>query len=167
MKNKTYLGRTKDGTDKVFLEDFSWDCGWYWGGGYIGNNNFHCHFDGCFLDVPDERGHPLGRFTTPWNEKAKVKGYVVLRNGCAIWEGIETFLNDVPEHIKNNWWRIKDLFKQFYTLKNAAEVYQYGGRCSDKGRTEKEINKKMANAINKHIEKVIIPEIRKVCQFPE
>lgn len=35
--------------ESVYLTKHSWDCGWYWGLGYIGNRNLHCHFDGQFL----------------------------------------------------------------------------------------------------------------------
>lgn len=157
MKFKQFLGNIKGTLESIYLEGFEWACGWYWSGGYVGNKNLHCHFDGCFLDVPDRRGHPLGNFVTPWDNK----GGIVIQNGCSVWEDITTFLDNVPEHIEKNWWRIKDLYKQFYRLKDAAEVFQYGGNCISQGRTEAEINKEMADAINKHIETVIIPEIVK------
>jgi len=146
--NHWYLGQTKNG-ERIYLNDFEWQCGWYWAGGYIGNKNLHCHFDGCFLDVPDYRGHPLGNFTPQ-----------MLSNGVAIWEPLSVFLDDA-QYTENEWWRIKDLFRQFYAYKNAAECFQYGGHCTPHGRTESEINKSMADKINNHIENVIIPEIRK------
>ena len=68
----------------------------------------------------------------------------------------------MPEHIEKNWWRIKDLYKQFYILKDSAEVFLYGGHCVSEGRNQLEIDKKMRDKINLHIEKVIIPEIIKV-----
>ena len=145
----------------VYLEGFQWNCGWYWGGGYIGNKDFHAHFDGAFLDTPDIRGHVLGNFVTPWS--VKPENSVVVSNGCSVWEDITTFLDDAPAHIQANWWRIKDLYKQFYRLRDAAEVFQYGG-CTSEGRTEAEINPEMAKAINLHIATVIIPEIVKVLE---
>ncbi len=156
-KNRWYLGNTKGShPEAIYLEDFSWDCGWYWGGGYVGNRNMHCHFDGCFLEVPDIRGHALGNFTTPWNKK---EGATVISNGCSVWEPLDFFL-DNAQYTATQWWRIKDLFKQFYTLKAAAEVFQYGGHCSGTGRTKDEINPAMAQSINKHIADTIIPAIR-------
>ena len=166
-KFKVLLGYTKPkqyGERRpVFLEGFKWDCNWYWGGGYIGNRDFHAHFNGAFLDVPDIRGHVLGNFVTPWQElrEYQKENKVVLRNGAAVWEDIGVFLDDVPPHIAANWWRIKDLYKQFYKLQNAAEVFQYGGHCTSEGRTEAEINKELARSINLHIAQVIIPEIAK------
>lgn len=164
-KFKVLLGYTKkqySGTrEPVYLEGFSWDCGWYWGGGYIGNRNFHAHFDGAFLNTPDIRGHVLGNFITPWSNKPQ-SDYVVLSNGAAVWENINVFLDNVPKHISYNWWRIKDLYKQFYSLKSAAETFRHGGHCTSAGRNEEEINKEMEDKINAHIGNVIIPEICKV-----
>ena len=147
---KVYLGTTK-GTfkERIYLEGFSWNCGWYWGGGYIGNKNLHCHFNGCFLEVPDYRGHPLGNFK-PEN----------LKNGCSIWEPLSTFLDD-SQFTENEWWRIKDLYKQFYIYQKAAEAFQYGGHCASEDRSKGEIKPDMAKLINDHIEQVIIPEIMK------
>lgn len=58
--NKIYLGRVAAGAklpedsflsrgEKLWIERHKWDCGWYWGFGYIGNANLHTHFDGTFL----------------------------------------------------------------------------------------------------------------------
>ena len=171
---KVYLGATKKElygeARSIFLEGFSWDCGWYWGGGYIGNKDMHCHFDGCFLDTPDIRGHPLGNFVTPWtvpNKYMENSPKVIISNGCSVWEGLETFLDNSPEHLRRNWWRIKDLYKQFYIFQKAAEAFQYGGNCTSTGRTEAEINKEMEDKINDHIQAVIIPEIIKALKEPE
>lgn len=162
-ETKWYLGKIKGTQERVYLTDFEWACGWYWAGGYIGNYNFHAHFDGAFLDVPDIRGHVLGNFVTPWThlEDYQKKTAKVMRNGCAVWEPLSFFLDDA-QYNENEWWRIKDLFKQFYTLQKAAEVFQYGGHCTGTGRNPLELNKEMAAQINKHIETVVIPEIRRV-----
>lgn len=45
---KILLGKTKD-NENLYLEKHSWDCGWYWGMGYVGNKNMHTHFDSVFL----------------------------------------------------------------------------------------------------------------------
>ncbi len=162
MKKKWYLGRLKDNSGAVYLEDFSWECRWYWSGGSVGNSQFSCHFDGCFLDCPDSRGHSLGPFFDPWTKPPEyVKNAKIMGNGCAIWESLKFFLDD-PQYTEKQWWRIKDLFKQFYLFQRAAEAFQYGGHCTTDKRSEKEINPFMAGVINKHIETVIIPEIRRV-----
>ena len=168
MRKKWYLGTTKReflGTaERMFLEDFEWECKWYWSGGIMTSKHSLFHFDGAFLKKPDERGHPLGRFVSPWAEKEKPAHgkYHIVDNGCCVWEPITTFLDDVPEHLIVNWWRIKDLFKQFYIYKEAAEAFQYGGHCTPIGRNPAEIKPVMARSINLHIEHVIIPEIQEI-----
>ena len=157
---KVYLGKTKDDNSSVYLEGFSWDCDWYWGGGYLGNRSFHTHFDGCFLDSVDVRGHCLGNFVSPWYEGRCPENSTEISNGCSVWEGLGFFL-DNPQFTDNEWWRIKDLYKQFYSLREAADTFQYGGHCTSGGRNEAEINLPMAKQINDHIENVIIPEIKK------
>ena len=39
--------------DKIYLDKHEWDCGWYWGFGYIGNKDLHCHFNDTFLKSTD------------------------------------------------------------------------------------------------------------------
>lgn len=166
-QNKWLLGYIKGTRMPVYLRDFEWSCGWYWSGGYIGNSKFHAHFNGAFLDRPDTRGHvldgPEATFLDPWttpNEYTNPENVQRINNGASVWESLDFFLDDA-QYDKDEWWRIKDLFKQFYKLKDAAEVYAHGGHCTSKGRTEAEIVPDMAASINKHIETVIIPEIRK------
>lgn len=160
MQFKKYLGITKhwgEYNERIYLTGFRWNCEWYWGGGYIESKNMHTHFDSCFLKVPDIRGHSLGNFCTPWNKK---EGYIEINNGCSIWEDLSFFLDDAQFNSKQ-WWRIKDLYKQFYAYKNAAECFKLGGHCTSNGRNEAEKLPEMNTAINKHIETVIIPEIIK------
>ena len=45
-KFKQLLGYTKYDHKPIYLDGFSWDCGWYWGFGYLGNKNCHYHVDG-------------------------------------------------------------------------------------------------------------------------
>lgn len=40
----TYLGIVNN--EPIYLKAPSWDCGWYWGFGYLGNANCHYHVDG-------------------------------------------------------------------------------------------------------------------------
>jgi hypothetical protein len=35
--------------ERVLLSKHEWDCGWYWGFGYVGNRDLHCHFEDQFL----------------------------------------------------------------------------------------------------------------------
>ncbi len=151
MKNTSknwYLGKTKGANPQsIWLSDFFWACGWYWSGGGVGNHNSHSHLDNNFLAVAHKDGHHFGGYAA--------KPY----NGCYVWEPLSFFLDDA-QYTENQWWRIKDLFRQFYAYKAAAEAFQYGGHCISTGRTEAEIVPEMAKSLNLHIEKVIIPAIR-------
>ena len=157
---KVYLGKTKGArSERVYLTGFKWDCGWYWGGGYIHTKSMHTHFDGCFLNSVDVRGHSLGNFVSPWFAGMQLEGKVI-SNGASVWENLDFFLDDA-KFSQNEWWRIKDLYRQFYTFTNAAEAFQYGGHCTSGGRSDGEIDTEKAAIMNAHIEKVIIPEILK------
>lgn len=44
MADRILLGTTID-NEVIYLSKHSWDCGWHWGFGYLGNKNLHYHFD--------------------------------------------------------------------------------------------------------------------------
>lgn len=127
MKERILLGRLNQnaGTyadgELLFLEKHQWDCGWYWGFGYIGNKNSHFHFDSLFKDT--KYASELFKETHITNE---------------------------------DWWVIRDLFKQAYALKAAAEIYQYGGhQCNRVGITDLLKNKEKADILNKDLELIL------------
>jgi len=41
---KIYLGKNLMG-DKIYLYKHKWECGWYWGFGYLGNKTLHTHWN--------------------------------------------------------------------------------------------------------------------------
>ena len=43
--NKIFLGSLREDNEPIYITKHSWDCGWYWGLGYVGNKNQHFHFD--------------------------------------------------------------------------------------------------------------------------
>jgi hypothetical protein len=55
MTERIWLGIVNNGAgtyadgEGIGLEKHKWDCGWYWGFGYVGNKNCHFHFD-SFLE---------------------------------------------------------------------------------------------------------------------
>ena len=103
-KNIYLLGRDEDGTN-YWLEEPTWDCGWYWGLGYVEtytNNrspanskdiNSHEHFDMKFLN----------------------KGYNAYKEFFK-----ESVLDD------REVWRILELMKTCYTLSSAASLFEKG-----------------------------------------
>lgn len=101
------LGINKDG-EYVWLEEPSWDCGWYWRFGYLHtytNNkqpersrdlSSHFHFDSTFLEGPE---HSRDMFKKYFKE---------------------TVLTD------DEIWELVDYMKTFYTLKSVAELFKNG-----------------------------------------
>ena len=127
MKERILLGRvaadagTYADSEPLFLEKHSWDCGWYWGFGYIGNKNTHFHFDSLL-------------------ENTKYASEIFK----------QTNISD------SDWWVIRDLFKQAYALKAAAETYRYGGhQTSRPGVTDILKSQEKADALNKDLQVVL------------
>lgn len=130
------LGVDEDGT-KYWLEAPKWDCGWYWGFGYvetyINNNNpsksrdiaSHQHIDSSFLG----------------------------RQECG--EYIHN-IYDCPKLAattfdENTGWIISELFNEFYTLKKTAELFHT---------TKSPLQDLLKNPdMEKHINEVLIPAI--------
>lgn len=134
MEEKVLLGRIRDDIDCsasgefIWLSKHKWDCGWYWGFGYVGNKNCHFHFD-HLLYVRDSKG-----------------------NGALLASELftETCISDA------DWWVIRDLMVQAYALKAAAEVYRYGGRQTTlQGVTDLIRSPDMAKTLNDDLERVL------------
>jgi hypothetical protein len=84
--------------EKIYLSPPSWDCGWYWGFGYLGNKNCHSHVDGL------KKEGNTNLFDAFKNHFGKS---LVVRDSAL--------------------WTLCELFETFYTLKEAAEVLGRGG----------------------------------------
>ena len=126
-KLKSDAGTSADG-ENMWLEKHKWDCGWYWGFGYVGNKNCHFHFD-SLLYIKDGKGS-------------------VKYTASDLFES--TKITD------KEWWVIRDLFSQAYALQKAAEVYQYGGhQTTVVGTTDIIKNKERADQINADLQKVL------------
>lgn len=90
------LGYNND--EPIYLSAPSWDCGWYWGFGYLGNKNCHYHVDGL-------------------NKGKNQNLYDAF---------IEHFGNTLTVR-RSQLWTLCELFKTFYALKQTAEVLGRGG----------------------------------------
>lgn len=134
MNHKIRLGRLKtdagtpaDG-EWVYLDKHSWDCGWYWAFGYLGNRHCHFHFD-SLLYIKNGKGG-------------------VKYEASALFS--ETAITD------REWWVIRDLFVQAYALKKAAAVYRRGGgQTSMRGVTDLVCSKDLEDRLNKDLEQVL------------
>lgn len=142
------LGKDKEGI-RYWLCEPSWDCGWYWGFGYVhsyANNDYptkaydidsHQHFDGLFLNTAPY-------YVEAWNNLFK-----------------ESALND------DEVWKLMELMKTAYTLKETAEMYCRGGShitsnpCHNLLKNEErgdEINQVLLPTIFKEIETLLQKE---------
>ena len=126
------LGRRKEDGRNVYLEEPSWDCGWYWGFGYLetytNNKNpqlardiyTHSHFDGDIIK---------GKSNAFYNFKEYFE---------------ETTLSD------GEIWKLCDYMNTFYTLKETARIF--GSGCSyftEKAKIDEIHQQELANDINK------------------
>ena len=94
---KILLGYNND--KPIYLSPPSWDCGWYWGFGYLGNKNCHYHLSGL------NDGKNQNMFDAL---KEHFGDSFILKNDSDVW----TFC---------------ELVKTAYTLKECAEVLGRGG----------------------------------------
>ena len=143
------LGKDENGT-QYWLEAPSWDCGWYWGFGYVKtytNNRrpdlsahiaSHQHIDSSFIGrVGDEYIYNI--FETP-----------LLKGGTTFTE--------------EEGWELSELFSQFYTLKKSAEFF-YLGKSNTAPTTvkhDREKNKEIFEYINQTLMPPIFERIKEI-----
>lgn len=150
-EKKIILGKTnyllgeKDG-EKIWLVAPSWDCGWYWGFGYLEaygrrfgqlDITTHTHFDSEILN----------------NGKTNAFNY------------FKEYFTKTPL-TDSEIWLLCDYMQTFYTLRKTAETFRHGysyftgkAKIDDLQRTdlEKEINQNMLPKLFKEIEKLLTP----------
>jgi len=136
------LGVDEDGV-RYWLEAPRWDCGWYWGFGYIETytNNLHpdlardidshSHFDGLVWFKKDN-----GDYVYHINESPRF---------------VETVVSDAEA------WELSDLMKRFYVLKESAEIFNIGTAHFTSNTRHDSTNKN----IEKYINEVELPKIFK------
>lgn len=133
------LGKDKDGIN-YWLEEPSWDCGWYYGFGFVETYthntrpdlardiNSHQHFDSLFLNGPK-------------CSKDMFKEFFV-----------ETPLSD------DEIWELVDYMKTFYTLKSVAELFKHGYSWQT---SKAKIDQLQSDEQNDLVNKVWLPEVFK------
>ena len=120
--------------ENIYLSAPSWNCGWHWGFGYLGNNNCHYHLDG-------------------------------LMKNTNLYEGIKKHFDSNTFIIKDDQalWTFCELIKNFYVLKESAEVFGRGGSHYTKNPISELItDKKKADEINQIILPSLFNEIYKI-----
>lgn len=127
------LGIRKEDGKKVYLTKATWDCGWYWGFGYInsfkrGDTYDHQHFDVLFL-----KNNIFDSFKEYFEN---------------------TTLTD------DEIWLLLSYMKEFYIAQKYAELLQHGGYITSRAisfieEKNKEENQKEIERINK----TLLPEL--------
>ncbi len=51
--------------ERIYIDKHSFNCGWYWGFGYIGNAHMHTHFNSVFLKGANDIKMPSELFVVP------------------------------------------------------------------------------------------------------
>jgi len=106
---KVLLGENNG--EKIYLSAPSWDCGWYWGFGYLGNRNCHYHVEGL-------------KKIEKYNFEKSVREYEFVN----LYDGFKKHFGDTfTVKLDKDIWTLAELFSTMYDLKNIAEVYNRGG----------------------------------------
>ena len=144
---KIFIG--KHNNENIYLSAPSWDCGWYWGFGYLGNKNCHYHVDG------------LTKHET-YNFEKKCFEYEFTN----LYDGFKKHFGDTLIVRDSQLWTLCELIKSAYVLKETAETLGRGGvhyttnPCKDiiQNTDEvKRINEIVLPAIFEEIYKILIP----------
>ena len=150
-KDVYLLGIDEDGT-KYWLQAPKWDCGWYWGFGYVetytNNNrpdlakdiNSHQHIDSSFLGKLEYYDTEKGCF----------------RQGEYIHNIFRCPKLSASTFTESEGWTLTELFNTFYSLKESAELFGRGGSHTTTNPCKDTLlNKEWTN----HINTVLIPTI--------
>lgn len=150
-KNVYLLGADKDGI-LYWLEAPSWDCGWYWGFGYVEtyrNNrepskandiDSHQHIKSTFLGKKEYYDNNV----KGW----KLGEYIHNIYDCPILE--QTTFDE------KTGWVLSELFEEFYTLQKTAELFHTGGAHVTTSPLKDILTKP---DYEKHINEVLLPAI--------
>jgi hypothetical protein len=133
---KVFLGYAegiKKVSNRVYLSPPSFDCGWYWGFGYLSTTNSHYH----------------------------VKGLQNQENN--LHDGLKKDFGNTLRVNKEDMWTFSELFKTFYNLRETAEVLGRGGsHYSENPCKDIIINTDEVTRINSKVLPSIFKEIYKI-----
>ncbi|HSH24240.1 MAG TPA: hypothetical protein VLA13_01685 [Massilibacterium sp.] len=147
-KEIVFFGVRKSDNARIYITKPSWDCGWYWGFGYLGNRNEHYHLED--YQKKDRSFSVNGGLLEVITEARNINMYDALREDY-----------ELSPSILSNLWEFCELVKTAYTLKETAEVLRRGGShytqnpCADTIKNQDEYNR---------INNVVLPEIFKRLQ---
>lgn len=134
---KVYLlGKNQDGK-KMWLNEPSWDCGWYWGFGYI------CEMNRPRTDINSHQHWD----TSVVGPRMTKKDNQYCRNPFDSKFFSETTFTEAEG------WKLAELFSRFYQLRSSAELFGRGGMHVS-GDTSEELKK---TDWTKEINEILIP----------
>ena len=145
-KDVYLLGQNEQGIN-YWLEAPSWDCDWYWEFGYIEtytNNRSPSHSGD--ISSHQHADNFMSEYFTEWNGSKPIL--------------VEQTFDD------KEGWELSELFKQFYFLKKAAEMFKDGkAHCANteiptwkKPKLVKEINETLIPTVTKRILEILTPK---------
>jgi hypothetical protein len=139
-----YIGMNND--EKIYLSAPSWDCGWYWGFGYLGNRNCHYH-------VNDLNKHE------EYNFEKKCFEYEFTN----LFDGFKKHFGNTLIVRDSQLWILCELFKTVYSMKESAEVFGSGGsHYTTNPAKDIILNKEITDRINGIILPALFEEIYKI-----
>lgn len=143
-KDVYLLGEDENGT-RYFLEAASWDCGWYWGFGYIESYTNNKRPD---LARDIESHEHADKFMSEWFTE---------------WNGSKPRLSRTTFTEKEGW-ELSELLKQYYILRESAELFHNGGAhvttsevTHKREDLAKEINEQMLPKVFERIYQILEP----------
>lgn len=143
---KVLLGKVDN--NNIYLSAPSWDCGWYWGFGYLGNENCHYHVGG------------LNKIET-YNFAKSTREYEFVD----LKTGFERHFGDSFIIRSSDRWVFAELFSTFYKLTETAEVLGRGGsHLTSNPAKDIIINKDDTARINNIVLPAIFDEIYKIIE---
>lgn len=149
-KHKKYLmGKNQDG-EKVWLKTPSWDCYWYWGFGYLETKDSFFHVSGLAGKVEYwDAENQYHRLTSEYIHN--IYDSPIL---------IETTFTS------NEGWKLSELFKEFYLLKDMAEyTHRNPASCNYTTSPVTQDPEKMSEW-HRYINEVMIPMITtEICRM--
>lgn len=150
MSKKFYFGTRKNDNARIYLTAPTWDCGWYWSFGYLGNKNEHYH-----LESYQKKEH--------WFE-LKEGGYkhlTELRNIDMHSALLADY--DLNPLLEKQLWKFCELAITAYALKETAEVLGRGGSHYTSNPCESVIkNTEEVKRINEIVLPAIFAEIESI-----
>lgn len=141
---KIFIG--KNDNENIYLSAPSWDCGWYWGFGYLGNKNSHYHVDGLTKHQS-------------YNFEKKCFEYEFTN----LFDGFKKHFGNTLIVRDSQLWTLCELFGTFYTLKETCEVLGRGGsHYTSNPCKELIVNKEEVERLNNVVLPQIFEEIYKI-----